>query len=76
MEVHGRVTAATVADHVTPHRGDPALFAGPLQSLCGPCHSSWKQQMEKSGRIEGCDINGIPLDPNHPFRKELDAQKR
>ena len=43
-EAQGRVTAATVADHVTPHRGDPALFDGSLQSLCATCHSSVKQR--------------------------------
>ena len=42
----GLVTAATVADHITPHRGDPELFDGPLQSLCDPCHSSAKQREE------------------------------
>lgn len=56
---------ATVADHLTPHRGDPVLFAGPLQSLCAPCHSSIKQQQEKSGSFSGCDVQGRPLDPSH-----------
>lgn len=42
----GRVTPATVADHVTPHRGDAALFAGPLQSLCEACHGGRKAKEE------------------------------
>jgi 5-methylcytosine-specific restriction protein A len=51
---HGRITAATVADHITPHRGDAALFCGPLQSLCASCHSSTKQREEGGeGRISG-----------------------
>jgi 5-methylcytosine-specific restriction protein A len=45
----GRVRLATVADHVTPHKGDPVLFEGPLQSLCGPCHSGDKQRVENGG---------------------------
>jgi len=40
------VTPATVADHIKPHRGDPVLFAGPLQSLCATCHSSAKAKEE------------------------------
>ena len=40
------------------------------QSLCKTCHDSIKQRMEKSGVVEGCDVNGIPLDPNHPWRVE------
>lgn len=37
----GRRTYATVADHVTPHRGDARLFHDPanLQSLCERCHN-------------------------------------
>jgi hypothetical protein len=39
--------AATVCDHVVPHRGDvDAFWAGPFQSLCTECHSRDKQRME------------------------------
>jgi len=49
----GRVTAATVADHIEPHRGDPVKFwEGALQSLCDEapwrCHSSVKQREERN----------------------------
>lgn len=47
-ESHGRVTAATVCDHVFPHRGDLDVFwNGPFQSLCAPCHDSAKQSEEQ-----------------------------
>lgn len=68
----GLVTAATVVDHVRPHRGDEILFFDPgnWQSVCKPCHDGAKQQLEKrGGLIRGCDANGIPLDPAHPWRK-------
>jgi 5-methylcytosine-specific restriction endonuclease McrA len=46
----GRTEAATVADHITPHRGDPDLFwHSRLQSLCATCHSLFKQSQEKGG---------------------------
>lgn len=66
----GRVTEATVADHITPHRGDEALFYDEenLQSLCKSCHDGAKQQLEKSGTLRGCDVNGLPLDANHHWR--------
>lgn len=67
MEVRGEVCAATVADHIVPHRGDPALFEGELQSLCAECHSSWKQALENGGHIKGCTLAGMPLDPSHPW---------
>lgn len=49
----GRETAARVADHVIPHRGDWELFiAGELQSLCDGCHSAVKQRAEQFERRE------------------------
>lgn len=44
----GRVTEATVVDHVVPHRGDEALFwdRSNWQSLCKPCHDSTKRREE------------------------------
>lgn len=38
-----------VADHVKPHRGDPALFWDPanLQTLFKPCHDGAKQRAER-----------------------------
>ena len=43
-ERNGLTVPATIADHIVPHRGDPALFDGPIQSLCASCHSSAKQR--------------------------------
>ena len=39
-ERQGRLTSATVVDHITPHRGDQGLFwdFDNWQSLCKPCH--------------------------------------
>lgn len=47
----GRVTAATVVDHSTPHRGDMVIFWDRSQwvSLCTHCHSSTKQKEEAQG---------------------------
>ena len=64
----GRTVAATVADHIEPHRGDVAKFDGLLQSLCRPCHGGAKAELEQSGTLRGCDVNGQPLDPNHHWR--------
>jgi len=70
----GRVTPATVCDHVTPHRGDPERFwRGPFQSLCDAtpwrCHSSRKQQQERSGYSTEVGADGMPTDPAHPFNR-------
>lgn len=67
----GRITAATVVDHITPHKGDTALFwdQSNWQSLCASCHNSHKQRLEKSGRVNGCDADGFPADPNHHWKR-------
>lgn len=47
---HGNETRLLVADHITPHRGDPDLFwHGALQCLCKGCHDGVKQSEEKGG---------------------------
>ncbi|WP_225785840.1 HNH endonuclease [Pseudomonas sp. Marseille-P9655] len=47
----GRVTSASVVDHVIAHRGDMTLFwdQSNWQSLCKPCHDSVKQAEEAAG---------------------------
>ena len=80
-----RLTAADVVDHKTPPRLKDALDSGDVkeiakaqalfwdknnwQPLCTHCHSSDKQRLEKSGRVIGCNTNGVPLDPNHHWNR-------
>lgn len=69
-QARGRVTAATIADHVTPHRGDADLFwNGALQSLCKPDHDSRKRMQETRGYSNEVGTDGMPIDPNHPFNR-------
>lgn len=42
-QAQGKVTEATVVDHIVDHRGDQTLFwdsEGNWQPLCAPCHSA------------------------------------
>lgn len=50
-ERDGRVTEATVVDHIKPHRGDMRLFwdRSNWSPLCATCHSSVKQAEENQG---------------------------
>ena len=48
-QANGHVTAATVVDHIVPHRGEQALFLrrSNWQSLCAMHHSRDKQREEQ-----------------------------
>jgi 5-methylcytosine-specific restriction protein A len=48
----GFTVAATVVDHIAPHKGDLSLFwdEGNWQPLCKPCHDRDKQRMERGGK--------------------------
>ncbi|KXU35859.1 holin [Ventosimonas gracilis] len=73
----GQVTAASVVDHIRPHRLGQALQSGQKDSiqqaqalfwdsanwqpLCKPCHDRHKARQERSGQLKGCDAQGNPL---------------
>ncbi len=64
----GKVTPATVADHIVPHRFDRHMFwQGELQALCHEHHASSKQREEANGYSSAIDKDGYPIDPRHPF---------
>jgi 5-methylcytosine-specific restriction protein A len=66
-QAQGRITPATVADHVVPHSGDHHLFfGGKLQSLCKFHHDSAKKSEENRGYSTLLDLDGRPIDPKHP----------
>lgn len=55
-EDEGRITAATIVDHIIPHRGDQDLFwdtDNNWQPLCKLHHDKVKQAEEKSGQGRG-----------------------
>ena len=59
----GRLTRATIVDHIVPFRNNPSLRLDPnnLQSLCKTCHDGAKQKQDNLGLDVGCDLDGIPL---------------
>ncbi|MCU7837019.1 MAG: HNH endonuclease [gamma proteobacterium symbiont of Taylorina sp.] len=67
----GFIVPATIVDHIIPHKGDEYLFydESNYQSLCKHCHDSYKQRLEKTGRVVGCNESGLPIDPNHEWNQ-------
>jgi 5-methylcytosine-specific restriction enzyme A len=63
----GKTTAATIADHLVPHKNDEQLFwYGRLQSLCKPCHDGTKKEQENKGFATDIGMDGWPIDRGHP----------
>ena len=67
----GQVVAATDVDHVS---GDPSDNSmDNLQPLCHERHSMKTASDHGKDVYLGCDLDGLPLDPNHPWNKEVTA---
>ena len=68
----GRITAATVVDHIEPHKNRLELFFDDtnLQSVCKSCHDNSKQLQELHGYSMAADVEGNPIDPTHPWNKK------
>jgi hypothetical protein len=72
----GALVPATEVDH---HDNDPSN--NDRDNLVGLCkaHHSQKTSREMRGltaRPYGCDTDGIPLDPDHPWRRTVEELKK
>ena len=54
--------------HRKPYKQAPALRTEPLNlmALCRSCHDAEHHEMKRGGK-RGCDENGMPTNPNHPW---------
>ncbi len=70
-EAQGRLTQATVVDHIVPHQGNRSLFwdRDNWQPLCDNHHASAKQREEVRGYSNAVGPNGWPSDPRHPANR-------
>jgi len=70
-EQMGKVTPADTVDHIKAHKGDPKLAwcYSNLRSSCKACHDRSGQLKDIHGYVPGVGIDGMPIDPEHPWRK-------
>ena len=74
-----RLVIATTVDHVRPvsNGGDPFPGHEGLASYCAACHNRKTARGPEAGAVrsdkpmKGCDRNGMPYDPLHPWNIEL-----
>jgi 5-methylcytosine-specific restriction protein A len=62
----GRFVPAVLVDHIKAINdgGDVYPRLDELMSMCTACHN-----MKHAGGIKGCDVDGMPIDPNHPWNR-------
>ncbi|MFV1944196.1 HNH endonuclease signature motif containing protein [Pseudomonas luteola] len=68
----GKYVASTDVDHIRDSREDYSddNSRENLTALCHECHSL-KTARSMGKRVTlGCDVNGLPLDPDHPWNRE------
>lgn len=64
----GHITPATDVDHINNDASDNRREN--LAALCHECHSL-KTNADMGRRVNyGCDVNGVPLNPAHPWNNE------
>lgn len=70
----GRLTVATVVDHIEPHKGDQAMFwsVDNWQPLCKACHDRKTAREDGAFGNKGkprpsaaCGVDGLPADRGH-----------
>jgi len=67
----GLVVPATDVDHIEDSREDYTddNSRENLQPLCHECHSLKTAASMNKTVFLGCDVNGLPLDPSHPWNR-------
>lgn len=69
----GLVVTATDVDHISGDPSDNSIDA--LQALCHSCHSLKTAADHGKNVHQGCDVNGMPIDPAHPWNTEITSNR-
>ena len=74
----GRIVTADTVDHVVALKDGGAPFdLENLRSMCATCHNrktsyvdgGFGHKRKTRAPLKGCDVNGMPLDPEHPWNR-------
>ena len=68
--VRGCGAVSMVADHIVPRTRGGADTLANLRGLCTPCHNRRSAQGNAEPRAIGCNVDGSPRDPAHPWLSE------
>ncbi|MEG3165550.1 HNH endonuclease signature motif containing protein [Sphingomonas sp. PB2P19] len=65
----GRVTIATVVDHIEPLALGGSDEDENTRNLCDPCHLEVTAEQFGHEKRVGFAADGLPTDPDHPWRR-------
>lgn len=71
--LRGQIMPAEHVDHIVSiaSGGDPFPSLDGLMSMCPRCHSEKTNAVDRPGgkgvRFKGASVEGLPIDPSHPF---------
>jgi hypothetical protein len=69
-QAQGKLAAATVVDHIRPHKSNPVLFWDQSNwpgSMRRPPQQCQAGAREESGKMLGIGVDGAPTHPDHPW---------
>ena len=66
----GRVRSAVELDHILPRSKGGSDDDDNLQGLCVRCHAAKTRIDLGHGPVRGCDAQGMPSDPTHPWHTQ------
>lgn len=70
----GRIRPGNEVDHIDDDASNNERSN--LVNLCRPCHSVKTQGDRHGHKVKGCDVNGMPLDPNHHWNREKSPERK
>ena len=65
----GLTVFAIVVDHIKPLAKGGSDDDSNTRNLCDPCHRDVTAEQFDYQAVGGCDPNGMPLDPSHPWNR-------
>jgi 5-methylcytosine-specific restriction endonuclease McrA len=68
-EEKGFTTFATVVDHIKPLALGGSDEDSNTRNLCDPCHHEVTAEQFDQQCTMGCDADGLPVDPSHPWNR-------
>lgn len=68
-KARAKISATTQVDHIVPKAKGGTDDRSNLQGICDDCHALKTAHEQGAPMRSGCDANGLPADPAHPWNR-------